>query len=512
MPPRIRLSLVLSLVSAGLMLSIATIRLLRDGSFWLDEASIAVNLIQQTPAELFGPYLTGHSFPRLYLVTIAGLKEIFGYHTMVLRILPYLAFVAGAIAWQRLVFLRLRRQPVVLALVITLNLVPGVWFAYSAMLKQYSLDVLLALVPFLLSDAFFDRHLGAGRSKFKLLPLLALSLLSFTYVIPLLARVLGWVAWRWRRGARAVDPGAAAMFGGGLVVAVAAMWAIDMRHTATSPALFEFWSHCIPSSEPALAPKLFLDYIGGWYRVSPFGARRGLPEALIAVITLFVLVGAAVTLRRSWRGSALDDDAETEWGSRSLCCLICLGGLLAASLLVRYPICPGRLTLFSLFSLQLVMAEGFGALASWLPKTRAWTLAANVALGVLLVLCLPSAHRSARFMMLRDPPENVRPLLPLTESEPELPIVVAACSTKQLSTLPEWMHRDDIVYFDEQVALGRPGLPESGEFWVISAGSRFYCPWFHRGLEAKAESIERLDTVEHTASLVRVRMPMQARP
>jgi hypothetical protein len=47
---------------------------------------------------------------------------------------------------------------------------------------------------------------------------------------------------------------------------------------------------------------------------------------------------------------------------------------------------------------------------------------------------------------------------------------------------------------------------------VISAGSRFYCPWFHRGLEAKAESIERLDTVEHTASLVRVRMPMQARP
>jgi len=254
-----RSALGLAAGSAGLMLLIGAVRLLRDGSFWLDEASIAINLIQQSPVELLGPYLTGHSFPRLYLIPISGLMEAFGYHTLVLRLLPFLAFVGGVMAWTRLVHLRLRREPLLLALIVVLNLIPGVWLAYSAMLKQYTLDVLLALTPFLLSDAFFDRRLRQGRERAALLCLPWLSLLSFTFVIPLVARVLGWYAWALARGRRELDVSAAAGFALSLALALAGLWLIDLRHTASTPQLFQFWGGCIPGESWAHAPQVFVN-------------------------------------------------------------------------------------------------------------------------------------------------------------------------------------------------------------------------------------------------------------
>jgi hypothetical protein len=143
--PSQRATLIVCLAGGAILLAIASVRLLRDGSFWLDEASIAVNLIQQRPLELLGALETGHNFPRLYLISISVLMETFGYHTMLLRLLPFCAFVAGLAAWLRLGFVRFRSQPLMLALLLALSLIPGTWLAYAAMLKQYTMDVLVAL-------------------------------------------------------------------------------------------------------------------------------------------------------------------------------------------------------------------------------------------------------------------------------------------------------------------------------------------------------------------------------
>ncbi len=161
---RRRVTLAIAIATGAALVAIVAVRWLRDGSFWLDEASVAINLLAVAhPLDLLGPLPTGHSFPRLYLVPIALMERAFGFDTLLLRAWPFVFFLAGVAAWLRVVWLRVRDQPALMTLIAVLAFVPATWLVYGAMFKQYSLDVLLALLPFLLSDDWYEQRIREGR-------------------------------------------------------------------------------------------------------------------------------------------------------------------------------------------------------------------------------------------------------------------------------------------------------------------------------------------------------------
>jgi hypothetical protein len=284
------------------------------------------------------------------------------------------------------------------------------------------------------------------------------------------------------------------------------MWLVDMRHTAGSESLFRFWSKCIPAADWSRTPALVLDLHTGWYRHLPFGPAGGVSSFGIALLGAGWLLGALSIAHGAFAVRDGQDAAHAEWGSRGLSSLLVVLGLVAASLVVRYPLCPGRLTLFALFAIQLVTVEGFAAAARRLERAGG-RVAAAALVGIALGLCLPSAARTARFVWLRDPPENVRPLLHHLDEAPALPILVAACSTRQISTLPELFDDPRVRYYDERVGRGERGWPDAEEFWVISAGSRFYCPWFYKSMTVWADEVTPYSNGRlHTASMWRVHM------
>jgi hypothetical protein len=488
------------------MIGAGGVRLLRDGSLWLDEASIAFNLLHQTPAELMGPLLTSHSFPRLYLAVINGLSLIFGYHTLVLRLLPFCFFVLGVLAWQRLAWKRFANQPLLLAFLLVLGLIPATWVSYSAMVKQYTLDVLLALVPFLVSDAFFDTHLRRGKRSWRLLPLVVPCLLSFTYPIALVARVAGWYVSGLRQRGFRLSPRGVAVACAGLTVGMAGLWWIDMRHTAGNRAIFRFWKKCIllgqPERDLATVERFFI----GWYTDRlPWGSGDALSVPILTLIGIASALGGIEIVRRVWSARA-DNDALAAWGSRSAGCAFVVIGVLTAGILVQYPLCPGRLTLFALFSLQILTVEGLYGVGRVAERTRFGRGVHMAAMLGLVLASLPTAYLQVRNLYTRDVPENVRPLLHHIAANPDVPVMIPACSEKQISTLPEWLDRDDLYYYSDRLGSWRDRYPPEREFFVLSAGSNFYCPWFFNKLERRIDRKRFYSTRKNSAHLILVRL------
>ncbi len=511
---RRRVTLAIAIATGAALVAIVAVRWLRDGSFWLDEASVAINLLAVAhPLDLLGPLPTGHSFPRLYLVPIALMERAFGFDTLLLRAWPFVFFLAGVAAWLRVVWLRVRDQPALMTLIAVLAFVPATWLVYGAMFKQYSLDVLLALLPFLLSDDWYEQRIREGRGRARLVWLAAPMLFSFTYAIALLGRLAGWWLAGLRFARRRVEPRALATLLVSLLLGGLALWLIDLRHTAARSDVFAFWSRCIPGEVGVAGTgPLILDLIRGWYTGTPFGGRPALPDPLAWAILAAVVLGSVETVRRSLQPASIDSPTLARWGSRSLGCLALVAGVVGAGVVADYPICRGRLTLFALFALQILTVEGFYALGAWGGGgRRRRALAAAVTLAF-TALVAPAAWRNAHHLVVRDVPENVRPLLAEIESEPSLPILVAECSTRQLATLPEWLDDPRVVYYEERVAKGLPAHPDAADIWVISAGTNFYCPWYLEGLRAEADSVVPRHTRDHTAQLFRVSMPARRDP
>jgi len=538
------LSAVVLVSSVAIMLAMTGLRWLGDASFWQDEASIAYNVISMGPLELLGRLDSGHQFPRLYLAVVNQLRHVFGYETAVLRMLPFVFFVAGVLVWHRILWLRFRSRPALLGLGVAISLVPGTWFAYGAMFKPYSLDVWVALLPFVLSDSELDRGWRRGEGVPRLLWWLLPVLFSYSYGIALLGRLVGYVIGTARSRGLRLPARPTAWLLVGLAVAMAATFAIDLRHALHEGAAFGFWEGrgCIATGDPVSDAKLLGRWVVDWYAGrQPFGGHRPVPAAGLVLLVGATALGAVRVVvaawrgaftfddpRARWRGHAEEDDGarswtsgptsdaaaleaadRAAWGTRTLSALVTIGGLFAAGLLLSHPLCANRLTLFAFFSLVLLGLEGFSAAATFVEQWLGWRwlewLPALVA-----ALVLPSASATVVRMFAEDAPENVRPLLPIIATAPDRPIVVGRCSSKQLLTLPEWLDRDDVFYVDEKIRAGEPSLPQASEFWLLSAGGYRVCPDWTDRLRADAETFRPMSTREHTASLHLVRMPADA--
>ncbi len=513
---RERLSAGFATATVAAIALLGVVQFAKDGSFWVDEASVAASLVQLSPTELFGRLLGGQSFPRWLLLSIQATTAVFGFETMVARALPQVFFLLGSAVWGRLLYLRFRGSPLLVAIGGLLLLMPTSWPVYGAMLKPYSFDVFLAALPFLLGDVFYERALvsreGPGKdarlARSKLFALTLPVALSYPFGLALLARVGGWWLKRAATGRPQLAlPGALAGISG-LALFAACLWWTDLRHTSDiASSLHLVWGRCV-IGHPEADTLVLLDRFGvGWWQGAVEFARSGGVGAPVAMVLRVALV--AGLLRVAFR---IRDVPDSRWGSRSLGFAVLILGLPVASWVIGYPICSGRLTFFALIAMVTIALEGLAFGAALLGRLPGHALLGHriaLGLGVLLLAAIaPPSLRDAARVAASPTPTDLRPLIEMTRERPELPILTNRCTQKQIDALPEGMPAP-VLRIEEGGGI-QVAVSESREAWLLIIPSP-YCSKNIRKLRRVSERFEAFHDDGADAQLIHVRVT-QPRP
>jgi hypothetical protein len=439
-------------LSAILIIASCLIRYFQFPTFWLDEAGVALPLKDPSLQNIFTRFDMGLYFPRLYMCVIALFREIFGYKIWTLRLLPTLCFIIGTCFWLRLLSKRSGSF-------ISLNILSGVivlgssfWLEQSIQLKQYTFDVVLALIPFLANDALFDNALAEGKSRFKLIALAMPCALSYTYPFALLARVLGWYLYQGRRKTWRLSLAAVLTLALAILMALTSIWLTDHRYNLRDHNVYlGIWNDCIIhiSDHPAASLRIIANFLWGWHH------GRLLPLVVAAVVPLQAL-GVYWTVKKLTDKKALE--ADSDWGSRTLGSIGLLTGMILASAVVSYPICTGRVVLFTQVHTQILILEGgLYILTFWnLRKFGQLFLFSSIA-----VVVVYSTHRYIGFLK-EKPPENLRPILSLINPSSSQTVWVHPCSQGQVKSLP------DPLPVQEVITKTKNRLPEPGQkVWIL---------------------------------------------
>lgn len=135
------------LVGLGISLQLAQYRFNR--SLWYDEASLALNLIERSPAQLVQPLDYAQAAPPGFLLVEKCLLQLFGASEYVLRLFP---LVAGMLAV--VLFLRVARAFLIspaIPLAVGLLAISGKMIYYASELKPYACDVWWTLLLYALT-------------------------------------------------------------------------------------------------------------------------------------------------------------------------------------------------------------------------------------------------------------------------------------------------------------------------------------------------------------------------
>jgi hypothetical protein len=462
------------IAAAGAVLIAGAIRYAQQPTFWLDEAFVAVSLRDPSPRTIFAPLEYNQYFPRLYLSCIALLRQIAGYDIWVLRLLPFICFVIATLWWARLLAKRTAGILSVSLIAAGLLLGAGYWLDQANQLKQYTFDVMLAMIPFLVSDKVFDEALVEGRRKTKLVLLTVPLALSYSYPIALGARVLGWYVGRVRAGSWRLSMPAVSVTAVLAAAGLTVIWVTDYRFNHEFAAYVGYWDSCILGSQHSLSAtlRLLAKFFWGWHGQMPLVTAFVAPLQVLGVYR--VLAGTKST-------PVLSSDAE--WGTRSLGSVFVLGGLIIASLVVYFPICAGRVVLFAQIHTQILAIEG----AFWVLgriKWRAATAAIIIFGGVALVYGVRTWLRFVR----AEPAENLRPVVPLISKDVANTVWVHPCSVAQARSLPQPLPVVTVV-FGSETETPKPG----DRVWIL---------WTHMGEGSCVRQLEQVRSRARTWQIV----------
>jgi hypothetical protein len=465
-------------ISAAALIVAAAIRYFAQPTFWLDEAFVAVSLKNPSPGVIFAQLEYGQYFPRFYLAAIAALREALGYHIWVLRLLPWLNFIAATLVWARLLIKRSQQHWAAGLLSAALLAGSILWLDQAIQLKQYTFDVLLALVPFLIGDALLEKILVEGERKTLLLALALPVFVSYTYPMALGGRLLGWYLYQGRHRGWRLSKSAIFILAATVAAAMMSIYVTDYRFNfKDSRAYFYYWDDCILRSQLADGffdtTRLIAKFFWGWHSRQPL---------VTAVLAPLQILGVYSVIKR-WRDNEQDDSV---WGSRSLGSIVLLGGVMLASVVVNYPICAGRVTLFTQIHTQVLAVEGaLFILARW-NRNKIVTTVFYILIGVVIFHSIRELVRFAR----AEPEENLRPAIAQINPQSADTVWVHLCSVAQVRSLPEPLPVSEVLFGGEN------RMPPGGKrIWVLwSHMGDVFC---HRGLEQLKEHAEFWQTV-HT--------------
>ncbi|HEU0299153.1 MAG TPA: glycosyltransferase family 39 protein, partial [Longimicrobium sp.] len=364
-----RLLLVL-LLAAG-----AALRLLQYGvnrALWLDEALLTLNVLGRTPAQLLTrPLDYGQTAPAGFLLLQKLAVTLLGTGEYALRLVPLAAGLA-ALFW----FPRVARRYVsraALPLAVALFALAPFLVYYSSEAKQYALDVLAAVA--LLACAAAVRHRPSRRAlaAFAAAGVAAVWVSQpAVFVLAGTGAVLAAAALR-RRDARTFR--SLAMVAGAWMASFAGSYALSRNALADAGYMRAFWRAGFPSAaDPLWLPRMALRLFR-----EPLGVFGEDPTPMSLVATWAGAV--AFTAGCAWM-------ARNGRGPRLALLLAPAGMALAAAALRLYPFgadytSAGRVLLFLLPALAMVVAEGTVRIGRWIGGTAGRAAAAGLGLAIL---------------------------------------------------------------------------------------------------------------------------------
>jgi len=325
------------LLGVGVLLRVA--QYLANRSLWLDEAYLAPTILHRSFAGLLRPPDYGQIVPVGFLALERAAVALFGDSEYALRLVPLIAGLAALFLFRRVAARSLPPAAATLALALFVFCDSLIWF--SSELKQYSLDVLIALL-------LLDRALVALENPEKLGPILGLAILGAAAVwfsLPAVFVLSGVGATLVVSALVRKDPPRVAA-----LVGAAALWAasfaildaVSLSKIGRTPVVLNFWSRAFWP----LPPRTFEDL---YWLPRSLGAVFGDPVGFVfrglgifCFLVGWLPVGAT---KRPVRALLLSPLLLT----------------LLASGLKRYPF-SGRLLLFLVPFILLLVAAGANAI------------------------------------------------------------------------------------------------------------------------------------------------------
>ena len=352
-------------VILGLGVLFRVVQYLANRPYWMDEASLEGNITRERLADVLGVLSHTQLAPPGFLVVEWAAYRTLGDSPYALRLFPLLCGIASLFLFLGVARHVLRPRDVWIA--VALFAVSDDLIYFSSELKQYSTDVAAGLVCTLLGMGMSARP--ATRGRVVALAAAGAAIVWFShpsvFVLAGVGTVLlvSGVAERGWRGAPI--PSALGLVWG---ASLAAVYAISMDQLGHRRDMWGFWEFAFPPMPPAsLWDATWVLRRFAYLFVNPLNFETPLDARLTALPALGLFVVGCLS---SWKRE------KAIFGMLALPILFAL----LASCLRLYPF-HGRLVLFLVPSLLLLVAEGAG----WFRETFGGGVAWTVLLAILLL-------------------------------------------------------------------------------------------------------------------------------
>jgi len=334
-------------------------------SLWLDEAMLALNIVNRSFSGLAQPLDYNQGAPLGFLWTVKAAETLFGNRELSLRLFPFLMGCLSLVAFWLVARQLTKPIGVVFALLIFSS--SRYLVSYGAQVKQYAVDAAVTLLLYLLGLWLLGKT-ATKRDYFLLALVGGLSIwMSHPALFTLgglgLTLILATVLKKDREG----------LLGSGLVSAFwglnfASLYLLQYRNLAVNPYLTDFWAEFFMPLTVS-APVWALDRLGGLFYI-PGGISVEVPAALLVLLFLAGMVSFFRAGKR-W-----------VWIFASS-----LVFTLAASSLGKYPF-GGRMGMFAVPGLLICAGEGLELVRRLFTPTKRPFFAQQPLLGLTLTLVL----------------------------------------------------------------------------------------------------------------------------
>jgi hypothetical protein len=364
-------ALLVALVVLGTGLRV--VPMVQNRNLWIDEAMLALNLVERTPAGLLEPLAWNQGAPAGFLLATKAAIAAVGAAEWGLRLFPFVASVLGLMgfAWVS----RRVLAPPAAALALALFAVNPVLISYAAECKQYAVDAAAAVGLLGVSVAL----LRGAADGWRYAVLAACGAVAVWFSHPA-AFVLGGIGTALLADAAVATDRRRLIAAAGTLAcwfaSFVACYALTLKHLGTSRYLLDYWAgHFLPLPPTGPGDAVWLvDHVVDFF-IYP-GGLGGSEFTLGGLAALLGLVGIVELGRRRW--------------PVAVALVLPAVFALAASGVQKYPF-AGRLLLFLVPLALLAVAEGACRVAACLR-------AVHPAAGPLLVglLALGSALETAQ--------------------------------------------------------------------------------------------------------------------
>ena len=352
-------------------------------SLWLDEAMLALNIVNRNFGGLFQPLEYDQGAPIGFLLVEKVFNILFGKHEFVLRFFP---FVIGLVAFG-LFYMLLRRTTSGLGMLIGLALfaVSPRLIYYSSEVKQYILDVAGTIILLYLAQPLFSGH--PERKHYIYLGLAGILALWFSHpALFMLAGIGSILLLRalqvrdWSQIGKVLVVGAVWLANLGLV------YLVSLRSLTQNRFLREYWQENFIPVPPWSNWSWFRTFFGGLLRdqIGIFAS---------AWLVLLLLVLGLIALYKKNKGYALG------------IIVISLFAALASTLWL-YPL-GGRFSLFQVPLVIILVSQALDMLGKRLPAKSYWNAIIVLAVGAYLLFA-PVSESFSNFISPKYY-EHIRP-------------------------------------------------------------------------------------------------------